>query len=154
MRAGRLVAPFFALASVAAFACSPLQTPTAPTEKNPLDDLKPVDEASLSAMHEPSPVKNQESADADFLKDMTGRSARQAAKCDVPANQGPRETANVDVTYEPSGHVGNVVVHPPHEGTGIGECIRRAFEGAIVTGFKGEPVTVQQTVEFKKQEKK
>jgi hypothetical protein len=130
-------------------ACSPIGTPeTPPTEKNPLDEAPPADPEAVAARGKPPPPVNQEAPDMDFLRDMTRRSAEQAAKCDVPSTAGPRETANVDVTYETSGHVEKVVVHPPHAGTAIGQCMERAFEGAIVTNFKGGSVTINQKVQL------
>jgi hypothetical protein len=85
----------------------------------------------------------------DFLKDLAGRSAKQAAQCDSPENAGPRGDAIVDVTFEPVGHTGNVVVHPPHADTPIGNCIARAFTGVSATPFKGAAVVINQKVEFK-----
>jgi len=55
----------------------------------------------------------------------------------------------VDVTFEPVGHTGKIVVHPPHADTPIGNCIARAFSGVHATPFKGEPVIINQKVEFK-----
>ena len=86
----------------------------------------------------------------DFLIDMAGRSGRQALKCDAPEIKGPRDTATVDVTFEPTGWSGAVVVHKPHEGTPIGECIQRAFEKVPVTNFKGSAVTLTQTIDYAK----
>lgn len=137
-----------AIAAAAALgACSPLSAPKPAAEANPLEGTKPAD---VSHVGEPPPVKDQEGPDMDFLIDMAGRSARQALKCDAKEIKGPRETATVDVTFEPSGWSGAVVVHKPHEGTPMGECIQRSFEKVPAANFKGPAVVLTQTIDFEK----
>ncbi|HQP38089.1 MAG TPA: hypothetical protein PLI95_23055 [Polyangiaceae bacterium] len=137
----------FAVAAAALSACSPISAPKPAEEANPLEGSKPAD---VSHVGQPPPVQNQEGPDMDFLIDMAGRSGRQALKCDAPEVKGPRDTATVDVTFEPTGWSGAVVVHKPHEGTPIGECIQRAFEKVPVTNFKGSAVTLTQTIDYAK----
>lgn len=136
-------------AVVAMIACSPIGAPKPAEEPNPLEGTegKQVDTSHIG---EPPPVKNQDAPDMDFLIDMAGRSGRQALKCDMPDIKGPRDTAVIDVTFEPSGWSGAVQVHKPHEGTAIGDCIQRAFEKVPVTAFKGSAVTLQQKIDFAK----
>jgi len=133
----------------ALFACSPLSAPKPADEPNPLEGTegKQVDTSHIG---EPPPVKNQDAPDMDFLIDMSGRSGRQALKCDVPDIKGPRDTAIVEVTFEPTGWSGAVVVQKPHEGTPMGECIQRSFEKVPVTAFKGAAVTLEQKIDFAK----
>ncbi|MBI5533574.1 MAG: hypothetical protein HY898_12720 [Deltaproteobacteria bacterium] len=132
----------FAFGAMALLACTPSSDPKTPDGKN----------VDVSHIGEPPPVTNQEAPDLDFLVDMAGRSGRQALKCDAPEIKGPRETATVDVTFEPTGWSGEVVVHKPHDGTPMGECIKRAFEKVSATNFKGSPVVITQTIDFAKKD--
>ena len=85
----------------------------------------------------------------DFIKDMARRSGEQAAKCaNEPANTGPRGEATVQVTFEPTGQSGEIVVFPPHQGTPIGDCMKRAFVGVFVTGWEGDAVQVDQKIDL------
>lgn len=101
-------------------------------------------------VNEAPPPKNATEPDMDFIKDMARRSADQAAKCDATENAGPRGVATLEVTFKPNGHVGEITLFPPHEGTPIGECVKRAFDGIFVTGWKGEPVKIERKVDFSK----
>ncbi len=120
-----------------------------PDYEDPLKNAPPVDKEALEAMNRPPPPPSQEEPDLEYFKDLSRRSAKQAAMCDVPANTGPRGIAEVDLSFEPAGRIGKIVVHSPHEGTPIGACVARAFEGVPSTPFKGEAVVIQQSVEFK-----
>ncbi len=136
-----------AIAAAALGACSPVSAPKPADEPNPLEGSKPSD---VSHVGQPPPVQDQEGPDMDFLIDMAGRSGRQALKCDANEIKGPRETATVDVTFEPTGWSGAVVVHKPHEGTPMGDCIQRAFEKVPAANFKGPAVVLTQTIDFEK----
>ena len=128
--------------------CSPSKPANSASDNN---EFAPPDPEALAAMNQPtSPTENKDAPDMDFLIDMAGRSARQALKCDVPENKGPREVATVNVTFQPTGWSGDVVVGAPHQGTPIGECIKRAFERVPITNFKGSPVQLEQKIDFGK----
>ena len=101
------------------------------------------------------PPKNAKEPDMDFIKDMARRSGEAAEKCIIePANTGPRGEARVQVTFEPTGQSSDIIVMPPHEGTPIGDCIKRAFVGVFVTSWEGEAVKVDQTVDLSGKKKK
>jgi hypothetical protein len=126
-------------------------SPTKPANSANDNEFAPPDPEALAAMNQPtSPTEDKDAPDMDFLIDMAGRSARQALKCDVPENKGPRDVASVDVAFLPTGWSGDVVVQPPHQGTPIGECIKRAFERVSSTNFKGSPVHLEQKIDFGK----
>ena len=105
-------------------------------------------------VNEAPPPKKATEPDMDYIKDMLRRSAEQAAQCDGEENAGPRGTATVEVTFRFNGRVSDITVYPPHEGTPIGACVKRAFEGIFVTGWSGDPleVKVERKVEFGKKE--
>lgn len=126
-----------------------------PTVKTPDQEEDPFKGTTLDPnagpVNEAPPPKNPKEPDMDFIKDMLRRSADQAAQCDDEANAGPRGIAHFDVTFTRNGRVSEIVVHPPHEGTPIGDCMKRAFEGIFVTGWKDAgSVTVEQKVDFSK----
>jgi hypothetical protein len=128
--------------------CSPSKPANSATDNN---EFAPPDPEALAAMNQPtSPTEDKDAPDMDFLIDMAGRSARQALKCDVAENKGPRDVATIDVTFQPTGWSGDVVVQPPHQGTPIGECIKRAFERVPITNFKGSPIQLEQKIDFGK----
>ncbi len=101
-------------------------------------------------VNEAPPPKNATKPDMDFIKDMARRSADQAAQCAVDENSGPRSVATLEITFKPNGHVGDITLHPPHEGTPIGDCIKRAFDGIFVTGWSGSSVKIERKVDFEK----
>jgi len=104
-------------------------------------------------VNEAPPPKNAQEPDMDYIKDMLRRSADQGAQCNVEANAGPRGTLSLDVTIKPNGRTGEITVYPPHSGTPIGECVKRAFEGIFVPGWAGEnSVKVERKVDFAKKE--
>lgn len=142
------VAIIVALGAMAQLGCYSPKINAPEPEEDPLAGTQ-VDPVALAAMNKPPPPKNQTDPDMDFIRDMTRRGGEQAQLCAVPDNAGPRGTASVSVTYGPNGHVTKVLVLAPHANTPIGDCIRRAFEPQIVTGWQGEPVTIDQKVELK-----
>lgn len=102
-------------------------------------------------VNEAPPPKNPQDPDMDYIKDMLRRSADQGAKCDNKEIKGPRDIAHVEVVFTPNGRVDKVTVRPPHEGTPMGNCLARAFEGIFVTDWQGsESVTLEQPIDFSK----
>jgi hypothetical protein len=49
--------------------------------------------------------------------------------------------------YELEGRVSSVTMSAPFDGTGVGECLRRALLGASVPAYEGEKVSVQKHFE-------
>lgn len=128
-----------------------------PEIKTPDDEDDPFKgttvDPNAGPVNEAPPPKNPTEPDMDYIKDMLRRSADQAAQCNVEENAGPRGTANVDVTFTPNGRVDDITVYPPHEGTPIGACVKRAFEGIFVTAWEGsDTVKVSRKVDFSKKE--
>ena len=128
-----------------------------PRVKDPGDEDDPFKGTNLSdksgSANEAPPPKSARKPDMEYIKDMLRRSADQAAKCDNSEVQGPRDVARVTVSFRPNGHISEIVVSSPHEGTAMGECIRRAFDGVIVTSWEGEEtVTIDREVDFSKKE--
>ena len=74
----------------------------------------------------------------------TGSAAARARTCKTAG--GPTGTANVQVTFAPSGRVTIATVGGPLAGTPIAGCIASAFKSATVPPFSGGPVTVSKSV--------
>ncbi len=130
-----------------------------PEVKTPDNEDDPFERTSMDPnsgpVNEAPPPKSITEPDMDYIKDMLRRSAEQAAQCDVEENAGPRGSATVDVSFKPNGRVEDITLYPPHEGTPMGDCIKRSFDGVFVPAWEGsDPVTVERVVDFtkKKQE--
>jgi hypothetical protein len=73
------------------------------------------------------------------------RLAGRARACGAADADGP-VTADVHVTFAPSGRATTASVSGALAGTAVGGCVARVFRGASVPAFDGEAVTVHRTV--------
>jgi hypothetical protein len=79
---------------------------------------------------------------AAFNREAASAAARMAAAFagDCKDLDGPRGEGVAHLTFDPSGRVSNVRVDAPHDGTVVGECVKRRFERISIPPFDDEPV--------------
>lgn len=150
MRSARILAPVAALALTTLLSC---YSPTVKSPKAEEDPFAgPESNPSDLPVHDTAPPpKDQSAPDMDAINSVADRLTRDATKnCNNAQYPGPRETANVGIVFMPNGHVEEVKLTAPHANTPIGECITQTYKSAIVPPFKGEPVTVDRTIDFAK----
>ena len=113
--------------------------PTAPdreAEAAPALDSAEVD----SPPAEPAPE-----FDSGATRNALASVAGQASACRKDGD--PSGTANITVTFAPSGRVTSATVQgPPYAGTATGGCIASAMRRASVPAFSGEHITVSKTI--------
>jgi hypothetical protein len=112
------------------------QTPTATPVTPP-----PVETAKAP----PPPAADE--FDAGAARSALNAAASRAMGC---KGDGPAGTAQVSVTFAPSGRVTSARVDgPPFGGTPAGGCIATAFRSATVPPFGGSSITVRKTVSLR-----
>ena len=120
---------------------APSAEPAAPAKPSEADTLLAAQNAALNA---PKAASFSRSAAGAALTAAAG----QAAGCKKEGD--PAGIAKVSITFAPSGRVTNSqVVGGPYIGSAAGGCIARAFRGAQVPAFDGDPVTVQKAVDLR-----
>jgi hypothetical protein len=150
MGTARLFLPVAALVLTTLVGCWSPNVPKPKTEEDPLagTELSPDE---LPVHNTAPPPKEQSEPDMEAINAAADRFTKEAQKnCNSTQYAGPRETARVDIVFMPNGHVEQVKLSPPHAGTPIGDCITQAYKSAIVPPFKGDPVTVDRTLDFTK----
>ena len=97
------------------------------------------------AVEAPAPAPALPAFDAAAAKRALGQSALSASSC--RKGDDPRGTAEVIVTFAPSGRVTSANVNgAPYGGTATGGCIAETLRGASVPPFAGRHVTVRKLV--------
>jgi hypothetical protein len=118
----------------------------------PAEPAKPSEADALLAAQRAAIANPQGTQGAAFSRSAAGAAlaaiAGQAAGCKKDGD--PSGIAKVSITFAPSGRVTNSqVVSGPYIGSAAGGCIARAFRGAKVPPFDGDPVTVQKAVDLR-----
>lgn len=150
MRTARIIAPVAALVLTTVAGCWSPTIPKPKTEEDPLAGTEANPEQTPIRDTAPPPT-DQSAPDMDAINAVADRLTRDAAKnCDNKQYQGPRESARVEIVFGPNGHAEDAKLSSPHAGTQIGTCIAQTFKTGIVPPFKGDPVTVERTVDFTK----
>jgi len=108
-------------------------------EKSVLAD-KPVD-----AHNAPPAAAPDTEFDRDAARNALASAAAQASACRKEGD--PSGTANLTVTFAPSGRVTSAQIQgPPFSGTATGGCIASTMRRANVPAFSGDYVTVSKTI--------
>jgi hypothetical protein len=92
----------------------------------------------------PAPAATKPPFDTGAAKAALSSAAANASACKQP--DGPSGAGKVQVTFAQSGRATTAtIVSGPFSGTAVGGCVARAFRGASVPAFSGDPVTVSKS---------
>ncbi|HKO46894.1 MAG TPA: hypothetical protein VJV79_04185 [Polyangiaceae bacterium] len=117
-----------------------------PTSAAEPAEQKPVVSAPSVEVHNaPPPAAPDTEFDRSAARNALASAAVQASSCRKEGD--PSGTANLTVTFAPSGRVTSAQVQgPPFSGTPTGGCIASTMRRASVPAFSGEHVTVSKTI--------
>jgi hypothetical protein len=88
--------------------------------------------------------------DEEQVKVVLARAAKNAHTCvDVAAKDAPHGTGTVTVTFAGKGRSTKASIGAPFDGTGIGQCVTRAFVDIIIPPFDGADVDKTTEVDLK-----
>jgi hypothetical protein len=88
--------------------------------------------------------------DEEQVKVVLARAAKSAHTCvDVAAKDAPHGTGTVTVTFAGKGRSTKATIGAPFDGTGIGQCVTRAFVDIIIPPFDGPDVDKTWEVDLK-----
>jgi len=100
---------------------------------------------SVEAHNAPAPAAPDTEFDPSAARNALASVATQASSCRKEGD--PSGTANLTVTFAPSGRVTSAQVQgPPFAGTATGGCIASTMRRANVPAFSGDYVTVSKTI--------
>ncbi|HEX2878285.1 MAG TPA: GYF domain-containing protein [Polyangiaceae bacterium] len=122
-------------------AATPATVPASPVAVAPATVTEPKP-ASTPA---PPRVTSTAPFDKSAASAALSQAAAQASSCRQQGD--PSGTAQVEVTFSPSGRATRAIIGgPPFRGTATGSCIAQAMRSAQVPPFAGDLVTVQKRV--------
>ena len=118
-------------------------------EAQPSSASEPAAEKSdvnaVEAHNAPPPAAPDTEFDRDAARNALAGAAVQASSCRKEGD--PTGTANLTITFAPSGRVTSAQVQgPPFSGTATGGCIASTMRRASVPAFSGDFVTVSKTI--------
>jgi hypothetical protein len=123
---------------------SPAVLPAAPASTAPVA-ASPAAEPKPAATPAPPRVTSTAPFDKSAASTALSQAAAQASSCRQQGD--PSGTAQVEVTFSPSGRATRAIIGgPPFRGTATGSCIAQAMRSAQVPPFAGDLVTVQKRV--------
>jgi hypothetical protein len=107
---------------------------------------KPIASVKQVEIHNaPPPAAPDTEFDRDAARNALASAAAQASSCRKEGD--PSGTANLTVTFAPSGRVTSAQLQgPPFSGTPTGGCIASTMRRASVPAFSGDYVTVSKTI--------
>lgn len=137
--------------AIAVAACYNPDVPAQSPQTNPLDEAPPANTTTTAPAAGDDHVEAKKGAfDETEAKIVLNRAAASAHTCvDVADANQPHGDATVSITFSGAGRSIKATIPPPYDGTAIGQCATRAFEGLIVPPFAGDNVTVDQPVDLK-----
>jgi len=123
--------------------------PSSEAEKPSSASAPPVEKPIVAAKPEvhnaPPPAEPGTEFDRAAARDALASAAAQASSCRKEGD--PSGTANLTITFAPSGRVTSAQIQgPPFSGTATGGCIASTMRRANVPAFSGEHVTVSKTI--------
>ena len=99
----------------------------------------------MEAHNAPAPAAPDTEFDPSAARNALASVATQASSCRKEGD--PSGTANLTITFAPSGRVTSAQVQgPPFAGTATGGCIASTMRRANVPAFSGDYVTVSKTI--------
>ena len=111
-----------------------------PAVEKPVVAVKPVE-----AHNAPPAAAPDTDFDRTAARNALATAATQASSC--RKNGDPSGTANLTITFAPSGRVTSAQIQgPPFSGTATGGCIASTMRRASVPAFSGDYVTVSKTI--------
>jgi len=111
----------------------------------PAVDKPAAAEKTIDARNAPPPAAPDTEFNRDAARNALASAAAQASACRKEGD--PSGTANLTITFAPSGRVTSAQVQgPPFSGTATGGCIASTMRRASVPAFSGDYVTVSKTI--------
>jgi hypothetical protein len=111
----------------------------------PAAEKSDVGANTVEAHNAPTPAPPETEFDRDAARNALASAATQASSCRKVGD--PSGTANLTITFAPSGRVTSAQVQgPPFSGTATGGCIASTMRRASVPAFSGDYVTVSKTI--------
>lgn len=150
MRISNLIVPVAALSLLTWAACYSTSVKPPKQEENPLagTENEPTREASRNTA--PPPTVDDD-ANMEAINAIANRLTNDAERyCSDAQYTGPRVVTTVSIVFMPNGQCEEVKLNAPVAGTRVGDCLKQNYSTAVIPPFKGQPVTVERTVDLTK----
>jgi hypothetical protein len=116
-----------------------------PSKAEPAVDKPAAAEKTIEAHNAPPAAAPDTEFDRNAARNALASAAAQASACRKEGD--PSGTANLTITFAPSGRVTSAQIQgPPFSGTATGGCIATTMRHASVPAFSGDYVTVSKTI--------